>query len=41
MIKAKPLALAQKLKNIVDIYEAADTEIENQKLIQKGALDAG
>lgn len=41
MIKAKPLALAQKLKNIVDICEAADTEIENQKLIQKGALDAG
>lgn len=41
MIKAKPLALAQKLKNIVDICEAADVEIENQKLIQKGALDAG
>lgn len=41
MIKTKPLALAQKLKNIVDICEAADTEIENQKLIQKGALDAG
>lgn len=41
MIKAKPLALAQKLKNIVDICEAADTEIESQKLIQKGALDAG
>ena len=41
MIKAKPLALAQKLTNIVDICEAADTEIENQKLIQKGALDAG
>ena len=41
MIKAKPLALAQKLKVLVDICEAADTEIENQKLIQKGALDAG
>lgn len=41
MIKAKPLALAQKLKNIVDICEAADAEIEQQKLIQKGALDAG
>lgn len=41
MIKAKPLALAQKLKNIVDIFEAAETEIEAQKLIQKGALDAG
>lgn len=41
MIKSKPLALAVKLKNLVDICEAADTEIENQKLIQKGALDAG
>lgn len=41
MIKAKPLALAQKLKNIVDICESADAEIEAQKLIQKGALDAG
>ena len=41
MIKAKPLTLAQKLKNIVDIYEEADARIEEQKLIQKGALDAG
>jgi len=41
MIKAKPLALAQKLKNIVDICEAADAAIDEQNLIKKGALDAG
>lgn len=35
------LSLAQKLKSIVDICEAAESEIEEQKLIQKGALDAG
>ncbi|TAJ89711.1 hypothetical protein [Reyranella sp.] len=33
--------LAKKLKNIVDIWEAADAQIEEQRLIQKGALDAG
>lgn len=41
MIKAKPLSLAQKLKNIVDICEAADAAIDEQNLIKKGALDAG
>lgn len=41
MIKAKPLTLAQKLKNIVDICEAADSAIDAQNLIKKGALDAG
>ncbi len=41
MIKIKPLSLAQKLKNIVDICEAADATIDEQNLIKKGALDTG
>jgi hypothetical protein len=41
MIKAKPLALAVKLKNIIDIYEAAQARIDAEREIQKGALDAG
>lgn len=41
MIRAQPLSLAHKLKNIVDICEAADAAIDEQNLIKKGALDAG